>query len=103
MVSPVVGSTLTATTGTWAHNPTSYSYQWTDSATGVISGATANTYVPVSANVGHTLTVSVIATNSGGPSIPATSAPTGTVTGSNGGILDFSQASNSALIGALAA
>ncbi len=98
-----VGQTLTATTGAWTHNPTSYSYQWTDSATGAISGATANTYVPASGNVGHTLTVSVIATNSGGSSIPATSAPTGTVTGSNGGILDFSQASNSGLISAIAA
>ena len=24
----VVGQTLTATPGTWTHNPTSYTYQW---------------------------------------------------------------------------
>jgi hypothetical protein len=45
-----VGSTQTATTGTWSNTPTSYSYQWQKSADGIswinISGETAATYVP---------------------------------------------------------
>src|ERR1700730_9629679 len=70
-----VGQTLTATTGTWTNNPTPFTYQW-NRAGAAISGATASSYVPVAADVGNTLTVSVIATNSGGSSTPATSAPT---------------------------
>ncbi|MDQ6867126.1 MAG: hypothetical protein M3178_01420 [Pseudomonadota bacterium] len=73
-----VGQTLTATTGTWTHNPTSFTYQW-NRAGGAISGATASTYVPVAADVGNTLTVAVVARNSGGSSAPATSAATGAV------------------------
>src|ERR1700736_2566984 len=75
---PRVGQTLTATTGTWTHNPTSFTYQW-KRAGGAISGATVSTYVPVAADVGNTLTVAVVATNSGGSSTPATSAATGAV------------------------
>jgi hypothetical protein len=109
-----IGQTLSASTGGWTNSSTSFAYQWSDSATGPIGGATASAYVPTSANLGHTLTVSVVATNAVGPSTPATSAatsvvidiiPTNTVVPliSNGGILDFSQASNSGLISALAA
>jgi hypothetical protein len=79
-----VGQTLTASNGTWTHTPTSYAYQWNSSAGGPISGATASTYVPVTGNIGNTLTVSVIATNSGGSSSPATSAATASVTGASG-------------------
>ena len=71
-----VGQTLRATTGTWTHNPTSYAYQWNSSAGGAISGATAATYVAVTGDIGNTLAVSVVATNSGGSSFPATSAAT---------------------------
>jgi hypothetical protein len=98
-----IGQTVSASTGVWTNSPTSFAYQWSDSATGPISGATASAYVPTSANLGHTLTVSVVATSAVGPSTPATSAPTSAVTAVGGGILDFSQASNSALISALAA
>jgi hypothetical protein len=99
-----IGQTLSASTGVWTNSPTSFAYQWSDSATGPIGGATASAYVPTSANLGHTLTVSVVATNAVGPSAPATSAATSAVTAAGGGgILDFSQASNSALIGAIAA
>jgi hypothetical protein len=109
-----IGQTLSASTGGWTNSPTSFAYQWSDSATGPIGGATARAYVPTSANLGHKLTVSVVAANAVGPSTPATSAatsvvidiiPTNTVVPliSNGGILDFSQASNSGLISALAA
>ena len=77
-----VGQTLTATAGTWANTPTSYAYQWNRGGT-AISGAVSSTYVPVSADVGSTLAVSVIATNGSGSSAPATSAPTAAVTGSS--------------------
>ena len=74
-----VGQTLTATTGTWTNNPTSFTYQWNRAGT-AISGATASSYVPVAADIGNTLTVSVVAANTGGSSPPATSAPTTVVT-----------------------
>jgi hypothetical protein len=80
-----VGQTLTATAGTWANTPTSYAYQWNRGGT-AISGAASSTYVPVAADVGNTLTVSVIATNGSGSSAPATSAPTGAVTSSSPGL-----------------
>jgi Polysaccharide lyase len=75
-----VDQTLTATTGTWTHNPTSFTYQW-QRAGGALSGATASTYVPVAADVGST---SVVATNSGGSSSPAMSAATSAVTATSG-------------------
>ena len=78
-----VGQTLTATTGTWTHNPTSFTYQWKRAGT-PISGATASTYVPVTGDVGNTLTVSVVAANSGGSSAPATSAATSAVAAAGG-------------------
>src|SRR5205807_4733924 len=98
-----IGQTLSASTGVWTNSPSSFAYQWSDSATGPIGGATASAYVPTSANLGHTLTVSIVATNAVGASAPATSRATSAVTAAGGGgILDFSQASNSALIGAIA-
>ena len=77
-----VRQTLTATAGTWANTPTSYAYQWNRGGT-AINGAASSTYVPVAADVGNTLTVSVIATNGSGSSAPATSAPTAAVTSSS--------------------
>jgi hypothetical protein len=74
-----VGRTLTASPGTWTNTPTSYTYQWNSSAGGAISGAMASTYVPVTGDIGNTLTVSVVATNAGGSGAPATSAATSTV------------------------
>jgi hypothetical protein len=73
-----VGQTLTATSGTWTSNPVSYTYVWKRAGT-PIAGATATTYVPVVADIGNTLTVSVIAINSGGSSTAATSAATSAV------------------------
>src|ERR1700694_5549737 len=75
-----VGQTLTATNGTWTNSPTSFTYQWNRAGT-AIGGATASTYVPVSADVGNTLTVSVVAANSGGSSSPAISSATSAVIG----------------------
>ncbi len=75
-----VGQTLTASAGTWTNSPTSYAYQWNRAGI-AISGATVSAYVPVSADVADTLTVSVVATNTGGASAPATSTATSAVTG----------------------
>jgi hypothetical protein len=97
-----VGSLITTTNGTWNNNPTSYTYQWKSAgvnATG--TGATAISYTPVIADIGNTLTSSVIATNSAGSSSAATSTATSPVTGISGGTLDFSQASDSVLLGAV--
>ena len=69
---PAVGSSLTASTGTWSNTPTSYAYQWKRAGT-AISGATASTYTVVSGDVGQALTVTVTASNTAG-SASATSA-----------------------------
>ena len=76
---PQVGQTLTATNGTWTNSPTSFTYHWNRAGT-AIAGATASTYVPVSADVGTILTISVTALNGSGSSAPATSAATSPIT-----------------------
>lgn len=76
---PGVGKTLTTTNGTWSTSAT-FTYQWLRCAKGykgcanlpgevtytVIPGATASTYVPVAADVGHVLVARVTATNPAG-------------------------------------
>ncbi len=79
------GNTLTANPGTWSGAPTSYSYQWRrcdagGSSCSDIAAATSSTYALQAADVGATLRVTVTAANSSG-STSATSAQTGTVTG----------------------
>jgi hypothetical protein len=79
----VVGSTLTATTGTWSGSPTSYAFQWQrcDASAGAcapIEGATAATYVLTPGDIGATIEVFVTATNGVGAQT-ATSSPTGVV------------------------
>jgi hypothetical protein len=74
-----VGQTLTVSNGTWSNTPTSYAYQWKRAGTN-ISGATAQTYVPVTADVGNTLTCAVTASNANGAGTAATSAATAAVT-----------------------
>lgn len=88
-----VGSTLTATTGTWTGSaPITYAYVWERCAANggtcaAIAGATAPTYTVVSADVAGTLRVVVSATNAGGSgqatsafvSASAVSAPKSTV------------------------
>lgn len=66
-----VDETVTATTGTWKNNPTSFAYQWqrcnnTGSGCGDITGATTKTYKLVSADIGHTIVVVVTAANADG-------------------------------------
>jgi hypothetical protein len=74
------GSTLRASTGTWSNVPTGYTFAWSrcdqhgDACT-AIAGATADTYPVGSADVGHTVRVTVTATNADG-SASSTSAPT---------------------------
>jgi hypothetical protein len=79
--SAVEGQTLSASSGSWTGSPTSYAYQWQDcNAAGEdcanVSGAASSTRVLASSDVGHTIRVSVKATNAGGTgeaSSPATS------------------------------
>ena len=79
-----VGSTLTASQGTWTGNGNiSYAYQWTvcspdGSACRNISGATSQTYVLTSNDLGNALRVVVTATDSNG-STPATSNATSSI------------------------
>ncbi len=69
MSPPVVGHSLRTTTGTWSGTPAiTYAYQWErcDGAGGGcvdIVGATTNTYVVTSADIGATLRAKVIASN----------------------------------------
>ncbi|RFA08464.1 hypothetical protein B7R54_03915 [Subtercola boreus] len=73
-----VGSTLTASAGTWGPAPVTLAYQWSK-AGAAIPGATASTYAPVSADIGATLTVSVTGTKDGYSSATTTSAATAAV------------------------
>ncbi|MCU1458214.1 MAG: hypothetical protein JWL73_2306 [Actinomycetia bacterium] len=82
----MVGSTLTASTGTWTGSPSSFSYQWSrcnGSCTAITNAG--STYVLGGADVGSTIIVAVTATNGSGASAPATSAPTQTVVASSPG------------------
>ena len=73
-----VGQTLTSTGDTWTGFPTpTYAYQWKRGGT-AISGATASSYLLVTADVGTTITVTVTATNSSG-NASATSAGVGPI------------------------
>lgn len=73
------GATLTCSTGTWSNTPDSYAYQWSRDGVQII-GANANTRVLALADVGKTMTCSVVATNNGVTAV-ATSAATGAVLG----------------------
>jgi len=84
---PQEGQTLIEVHGSWANQPTSYSYHWQrcDSAGGncaPISGATARTYALTGVDVGNTIVVKETAKNAAGAGKPASSAPTAVVTAS---------------------
>ena len=87
-----VGSTLTGVPGTWDSGVT-VGYQWLSDG-GPISGATSATYVPVPADIGHTISLSTTGSKQGYTSVTVTSkkakvvvpgrfvlAPTPTITG----------------------
>src|SRR6185437_7042603 len=65
---PVVGTPEAGANGAWTGSPTSFSYQWNwADASAPISGATSVSYnAPVSADIGHTLSLTVGATNAYG-------------------------------------
>jgi polysaccharide lyase-like protein/fibronectin type III domain protein len=80
-----VGSTLSATPGSWSGSPSSYGYRWRrcDSAgsnCSDISGAGASTYTLAGADQAATLRVAVTATNTGGSST-VSSMPTAVIAG----------------------
>ncbi len=75
---PQVGSTLTATPGSWSKPDVQLTFAWL--ADGVaIDGATLSTYTPTRSDVGKALTVSVTATKTGFGSTTAASLPTAAV------------------------
>lgn len=70
-----IGSTLTASPGTWGPAPVALSYQWlSDGAP--ITGATNVTYLITLADAGHALSVTVTGSKTGYTSASVTSAPT---------------------------
>jgi hypothetical protein len=77
------GQTITTSNGGWSGAPTSFAYAWSqcDASGGsctTISGVATAGYVAATADVGHTLRVTVTATNADG-STKATSAPSAVV------------------------
>ena len=69
-----VGSTITATSGTWSGSPTpTFTYAWLRGTT-PISGEVSNTYIIKAADVGGTISFRITATNSAG-SASATTPP----------------------------
>jgi PKD repeat protein/flagellar hook assembly protein FlgD len=78
------GETLTEEHGAWTGSPTGYTYQWLrcdarGASCTAITGATHQTYVLVTADVGHTSEVRETAKNSHGAGPPATSSHTAVV------------------------
>jgi hypothetical protein len=62
---PLVGETLSCTTGSWTNSPTSYAYQWKRGGV-AISGETTDSYTLVLADEGETILCTVTATNAEG-------------------------------------
>lgn len=77
--SPVVGQTLTADFGNWTPVPSAGAIEWKRDGK-VIDGATSDTYLVTSADVGSKLTVSLLGSLDGYADHTATSVATDTVT-----------------------
>ena len=73
---PTEGETVTATPGTWAGTaPLTYAYSWErcgEAACTHIDGVTGSTYIPVAADVGRSLRVTVRASNDAGEASAST-------------------------------
>ncbi len=67
------GAPLSCTQGTWINGPTRFAYRWSRDAA-AIGGASSAVYQPTTADVGHALTCTVVASNAAGGS-GRTSAP----------------------------
>ena len=76
------GSTLTTTNGTWTGSPT-FTYQWHNSATGPITGATSSTYASQASDVSDNIYCIVTGANAGGAT-GAKSNTVGPITASSG-------------------
>ncbi|MEV7397427.1 CHAP domain-containing protein [Aeromicrobium sp. NPDC092404] len=70
-----VGEPLTASGGTWSPTGNTYAYQWLSDGT-KISGATARTFTPTTAQLGKPLAIRVTATRASYPTVSATSPST---------------------------
>lgn len=80
----VESDVLSEVHGTWLNNPTSFAYQWERCDTfgnncQAITGATAQSYTLTAADVGSTIRVQEVASNSEGEGTPAASASTAVV------------------------
>ncbi|WP_423847997.1 CHAP domain-containing protein [Aeromicrobium sp.] len=73
-----VGSTLTATAGTWTPSDVTLKYQWLRDGV-IITGATKTSYTITTADIGHAMTISVTGSKSGLTSRTASSTPTAKV------------------------
>ncbi len=74
--SPVMGTALSVTNGTWTNSPISYGYQWQDctgASCSAIPGAVNQSYTPVASDGGYALKAQVTATSAGGAITAATS------------------------------
>ena len=73
-----VGNTLTATTGSWSPNPSSFTFQWTRDGVDIES-ATSETYVLGPLDAGRVIRVVVTGVRSDYESQSSTSLPTGSI------------------------
>jgi Carboxypeptidase regulatory-like domain len=72
---PVVGQTLSCSQGSWSHEPTYLTYQWTRNGT-IIAGQTGTTYTLQTVDLGSPITCSVTAGNGAGASTATSNAVT---------------------------
>ena len=82
--SAIEGLTLTTSQGSWSNDPTSFAYAWEDCNSGGgncsrISGATSDSYVLGSGDIGHTIRSVVTATNDVGSTAQASAQTTAVI------------------------
>lgn len=70
---PKNGQTLTTSNGTWLNAPTSYTYVWLRNGL-PISGATSQTYVAASADIGTMIVAQVTGVNANGTDVAQSAA-----------------------------